>query len=152
MKTLFRIAAYAVMLAAAAAILAASGVIPVTVSPGDWAVTRAVMQFAKRRSITTHSLGVRAPSLDSPSLVLKGAGHFETTCRSCHGAPPFPRTPLALGMDPSPPNLASRAPSWSDGELFSIAGFTVRGGKITGIDILADPDRVRRLHLTILDR
>ena len=38
-----------------------------------------------------------------------------------------------------------------DGEPFSVGGFTVRGGKIVEIDILADPERLRRLDLTILD-
>ena len=39
-----------------------------------------------------------------------------------------------------------------DGQPFSIGAFTVRGGKIVEIDILADPERLRRLDLTILDR
>jgi hypothetical protein len=30
-------------------------------------------------------------------------------------------------------------------------GFTVRGGKIVEIDILADPERLSRLDLTVLD-
>jgi len=30
-------------------------------------------------------------------------------------------------------------------------GFTVRGGKIVEIDILADPERLRRLDLAVLD-
>jgi RNA polymerase sigma factor (sigma-70 family) len=34
------------------------------------------------------------------------------------------------------------------GELFTIMGFTVRHGKITEIDILADPARIRQLDLT----
>jgi len=34
-----------------------------------------------------------------------------------------------------------------DGEPFSIAGFTVRDGRITAINILADPDRLGRLDL-----
>jgi hypothetical protein len=38
-----------------------------------------------------------------------------------------------------------------DGEALSVGGFTVRGGKIVEIDILADPQRLRRLDLTILD-
>jgi RNA polymerase sigma factor (sigma-70 family) len=38
-----------------------------------------------------------------------------------------------------------------DGELFSLGGFTVRDGRIVAIDILADPDRLRRLDLTRLD-
>lgn len=35
----------------------------------------------------------------------------------------------------------------SDGRPFSVMGFTVRLGKIVEIDILADPDRLRRLDL-----
>jgi RNA polymerase sigma-70 factor (ECF subfamily) len=30
-------------------------------------------------------------------------------------------------------------------------GFTIRGVKIVEIDILADPERLRRLDLTVLD-
>ena len=38
-----------------------------------------------------------------------------------------------------------------DGELFSVGALTVRGGRITEIDILADPERLRRLDLSLLD-
>jgi RNA polymerase sigma-70 factor (ECF subfamily) len=38
-----------------------------------------------------------------------------------------------------------------DGKPFSVMAFTVRGGKITEIDILADPERLRQLDLTMLD-
>jgi RNA polymerase sigma-70 factor (ECF subfamily) len=37
------------------------------------------------------------------------------------------------------------------GELFSVAGVTVRGGKIVEIDILADRERLGQLDLTLLD-
>jgi RNA polymerase sigma factor (sigma-70 family) len=43
------------------------------------------------------------------------------------------------------------AVSTRDGEPFSVGAFTVRGGKIVEIDILADPARLRQLDLTILD-
>jgi hypothetical protein len=33
----------------------------------------------------------------------------------------------------------------------SVMGFTIKRGKIVEIDILADPDRLRRLDLTVLD-
>ncbi|MFI5262353.1 MAG: RNA polymerase sigma factor SigJ [Candidatus Limnocylindrales bacterium] len=43
--------------------------------------------------------------------------------------------------------------SWDeDGEPFSIMGFTVRGGLIIEIDVLADPERLRRLDFAVLDR
>ncbi len=42
----------------------------------------------------------------------------------------------------------SQAPN---GRPFSVMGFTVRGGKIAEIDILADPERLRQLDLSALD-
>ncbi len=38
-----------------------------------------------------------------------------------------------------------------DGELFSVAAFTVRAGRIVEMDFLADPARLRELDLTVLD-
>jgi hypothetical protein len=37
-----------------------------------------------------------------------------------------------------------------EGRPFSIAAATVRNGKIVEIDFLTDPDRLRRLDLTML--
>jgi RNA polymerase sigma factor (sigma-70 family) len=37
------------------------------------------------------------------------------------------------------------------GRPFSVMGFTVRGGRIAEIDILADPERLHQLDLTVLD-
>jgi RNA polymerase sigma factor (sigma-70 family) len=37
------------------------------------------------------------------------------------------------------------------GRPFAVVGFTVRGGRIVEIDILADPERLRRLDLAVLD-
>jgi RNA polymerase sigma factor (sigma-70 family) len=38
-----------------------------------------------------------------------------------------------------------------DGKPFTIAGFTIRGGRIVAMDVLADPERLGRLDLTMLD-
>jgi RNA polymerase sigma factor (sigma-70 family) len=38
-----------------------------------------------------------------------------------------------------------------DGRPFSVVGFTVRGGKIVEIDVLADPDRLEQFDFTVLD-
>jgi RNA polymerase sigma-70 factor (ECF subfamily) len=37
------------------------------------------------------------------------------------------------------------------GQPFAVMGFTVAGGKIVEIDVLADPARLRQLDLTVLD-
>jgi RNA polymerase sigma factor (sigma-70 family) len=38
-----------------------------------------------------------------------------------------------------------------DGQPFSVRGFTIRGRRIVAMDILADPERLRELDLTVLD-
>jgi RNA polymerase sigma-70 factor (ECF subfamily) len=49
-------------------------------------------------------------------------------------------------------NGAAGVVSWSpEGRPFSVMGFTVRGEKIVEIDILADPARLDRLDLAVLD-
>jgi RNA polymerase sigma factor (sigma-70 family) len=59
---------------------------------------------------------------------------------------------LGLLVQPALVNGAAGAVSTRDGEPFSVGGFTVRGRKIVEIDILADPERLRQLDLTILDK
>jgi RNA polymerase sigma factor (sigma-70 family) len=58
---------------------------------------------------------------------------------------------LGLDMRPALVNGTVGAVSILDGQPYSVGGITVRGGKIVEIDILADPERLRRLDLTILD-
>jgi RNA polymerase sigma factor (sigma-70 family) len=58
---------------------------------------------------------------------------------------------LGLVMKPALINGAAGMVSMRDGEPFSLGGVTVRNGRIVEIDILADPERLRRLDLTILD-
>ncbi|MFI1969844.1 RNA polymerase subunit sigma-70 [Streptomyces cinnamoneus] len=41
--------------------------------------------------------------------------------------------------------------SFADGQPMSVLAFTITGGKIVEIDILADPERLRRLDLAVLD-
>jgi len=123
-----------VLLSAAGALglaVAASGVIPVTASGGHFAITEWLLIFAKERSVSTHTLGAPAPPLGEPSAVLKGAGHFESACRPCHGAPDLAQQPrVARAMLPPPPNLSERAPAWEPKELFYIVK---NGIKMTGM-------------------
>jgi hypothetical protein len=37
------------------------------------------------------------------------------------------------------------------GRPVAVAGFTVAHGKVVEIDLLADPERLRRLDMTVLD-
>jgi RNA polymerase sigma factor (sigma-70 family) len=58
---------------------------------------------------------------------------------------------LGLVMRPALVNGAAGAVSFLEGEPFSVGAVTVRNGKIVAIDMLADPERLRQLDLTVLD-
>ncbi len=58
---------------------------------------------------------------------------------------------VELTLHPALVNGAPGGVMTRDGRPFSVGGFTVRGGKIVEIDILADPARLAQLDLTILD-
>ena len=45
-------------------------------------------------------------------------------------------------------NLKIHDVTLRDGELFSVGGFTIRGGRIVAMDILADPARLAGLDLS----
>jgi RNA polymerase sigma factor (sigma-70 family) len=58
---------------------------------------------------------------------------------------------LGLLMQPALINGVAGAVTMRDGEPFSVGAVTVRNRRIVALDILADPDRLARLDLTILD-
>src|SRR4051794_33650968 len=58
---------------------------------------------------------------------------------------------VGLLVQPALINGAAGLISRRDGELVSVGGFTIRNRRIVAIDILADPDRLRRLDLTVLE-
>jgi cytochrome c553 len=118
------------VLATAGALVAVTGAVPVKASSGHWAITEAILQFSKRRSISTHALGTTVPPLEDPSLVLQGAGHYDLGCRPCHGTPRGDRPQVAVAMLPDPPRLSDQVPTWSEAELFQIVK---HGLKFTGM-------------------
>jgi RNA polymerase sigma factor (sigma-70 family) len=60
-------------------------------------------------------------------------------------------TRFGVLMRPALVNGAVGAVAILDGEAFAVGAFTVSGGKIVEIDILADPARLRELDLAVLE-
>ena len=79
----------------------------------------------------------------SPSRELRGARAVAEQALVFARMSPFLRPALVNG--------AAGAVVAPQGRPFSVMGFTVRDGRIAEIDILADPERLRRLDLAILD-
>ena len=112
------------------ALVVLSGVIPIKASAGHWAITAWFLDFAKTRSVATHSMGTKVPSLDEPGLAMLGAGHYEGGCRPCHGAPGAARGPIPMAMTPHPPDLSEHAAHFDDAELHYLV---LHGIKMTGM-------------------
>lgn len=107
-----------------------SGVIPLGATSGHWPVTLWMLQFTKRRTIAARALPLDAPPLDDRPAIARGAGHFESACRPCHGAPGTPVPVVLRNMLPRPPPLSERVPTWRAEELFWIVK---NGIKLTGM-------------------
>ncbi|HXV57718.1 MAG TPA: sigma-70 family RNA polymerase sigma factor [Gaiellaceae bacterium] len=57
-----------------------------------------------------------------------------------------------LDLQPALVNGVPGAVAFRDGQPFSIGAVTIRNGRIVELDFLNDPERLRRIDLTILDR
>jgi ketosteroid isomerase-like protein len=118
----------------------------------DPAAQRRVVQafFAAARS---GDLGALVAVLD-PDAVLRadgGASRPEVSALLRGSAEVARRAAMfnqpAVAIHPVLVNGAAGAVVTSDGEPVSVMGFTISGGRITEIDILLDPVRLRRLDL-----
>lgn len=129
-QRLIKLALLGLALAAGGALLVLSGLVPIKASSGHWAVTEWLLHFAMKRSIATHSAWTDVPALDDPGLIIKGATHYESGCRWCHGAPGQPEPQVPQKMTPPPPSLGTKIAEWEAEELFYIVK---HGVKFTGM-------------------
>lgn len=77
------------------------------------------------------------------SRVVRGAANV------ARGALAFSR--LDIDVRPALVNGAIGTVTFRDGQPFAIAGFTIRNRRIVEMDIFADPERLSRLDLQLLD-
>jgi cytochrome c553 len=121
-----------------AALLASLGLVPISASSGHWKATGWMLHYVMRRAVSTQSMGIEVPPLDDPALVLKGAGHYQTGCLACHGAPGRKRSLIVRQMTPEPPFLPPRIAHWEPQELFLIVK---HGVKFTAMPAWPAPQR-----------
>ncbi|HKO50577.1 MAG TPA: c-type cytochrome [Polyangiaceae bacterium] len=124
-----------------------SGIVPIKASSGHWRITAALLDFAKRRSVSTHTLAATTlPNLTDPALILRGAGHYEGGCRPCHGSPELHQPRIARAMTPLPPYLAPRISRWDASELFYLVK---HGIKFTGMPAWPAQQRDDEVHAVV---
>ena len=91
-----------------------------------------------------------------PHVVLRADGGASGLTREVQGAQNVAGQALTwsrvdLSLRRALINGAAGIVSLRDGQPFSVGAITVRNGKIVEIDILADPERLRRLDFSMLD-
>jgi RNA polymerase sigma-70 factor (ECF subfamily) len=86
---------------------------------------------------------------DAPSVPARASRELRGAVAVASQALMFRR--LDLLVRPALVNGAPGAVSTRHGRAFSVLGFSVRGGRIVGIDILADPERLRTIDLAVLE-
>ncbi len=86
---------------------------------------------------------LRADIGEQASQIIRGAERVAQGAVTFRRAAPYGRVALVNGT--------IGAVTIVEGQPISVVGFTISGGRIVAIDILADPDRVRDIDLTALD-
>jgi cytochrome c553 len=119
-------------------LVAASGLVPIRASDGHWRITEWFLKFAMQRSAATHSVGLEVPPLEDRGLIVKGAGHYEFSCRSCHGAPGIASLRVTEAMLPAPTDLRMAVRDSSPKKLFHIVK---HGVKFTGMPAFSSQAR-----------
>jgi mono/diheme cytochrome c family protein len=98
-----------------------SGIYNVAATDPHWGITRWAMETVRTRSIKAHAAGIQVPpGLGDPPNIAMGVDHFAAHCAVCHGAPGVPKSDIAHGLYPPPPDLAVTASEYSPAELFWI--------------------------------
>ncbi len=105
------------------------GLVPVTASSGHWPITEYILHFVMRRSVSTHSMLIDAPSFE-PELWRLGKAHYQNGCAACHGIPGQP-VPIAVSRAvPAPPPLDALGAKYDVEQLFYVIK---HGIKFTGM-------------------
>jgi RNA polymerase sigma factor (sigma-70 family) len=119
---------------------------------GQWAVVDAFLAAARAGDferllavldpevVLRSDGGVARPDLTS---LVRGAQAVAERAMAFRGVAETSTRVLVNGI----PGGVTRAP---DGSPFSVVALTVKGGRIVGIDVLADPDRLGHLDLTVV--
>jgi cytochrome c553 len=120
LRAAIHFAVFLILIGIGGLLVVVTGMVPIKASSGHWAITKWMLKFSSSRSIATHSIGITAPNLNVPGLVVKGAATYDLNCRACHGSPSLRSPRVAAAMTPNPPYLPPDLPQWKEAELFYV--------------------------------
>lgn len=130
MRIIVAIVAAGLVAIAGAAAFVYSGVYDIAATDQHTAPVFWILKTTMRRAARHHAHGIDVPPLSDPTLVAHGRALFVDHCVRCHGAPGVAPEPFALGLRPTPANLANTGIEWPPAQLF----WTIKHGlKLTGM-------------------
>jgi mono/diheme cytochrome c family protein len=131
MRSIRILIALIVLLAAAAAGFAYSGIFDVSAAVAEPPWRARLFEIVKDRSIDRRVAALpAAPPLGDPQLIRTGLIHFSEMCVVCHGAPGVPKSEIGMGLNPDPPDLAHEGAEQAPARLFWVLK---NGIKMTGM-------------------
>ena len=122
--------AAATVATAGAAAFVYSGLYDIAATDQHTAPVFWLLKTTMRRAIKHHARDVQVPQLAEPALIARGRNLFVAHCSRCHGAPGVAPEPFALGLRPTPANLANTGIEWPAAELYWAIE---HGMKLTGM-------------------
>jgi mono/diheme cytochrome c family protein len=93
-------------------------------------ITHRLLDVGLRYSVRASAADIRAPRLDDPQMIARGAACFRMHCVQCHGSPTTSPRDHAKGLLPTPANLAQSGREWPAESLYFV---TKRGVRMTGM-------------------
>ncbi|MBI4768532.1 MAG: cytochrome c [Deltaproteobacteria bacterium] len=110
MKVLVILLAVLCLAAGGAAVFVLSGSYNIAANDPHWPLTEWFLGVVRERSISAHSKGISiVPAKDSRVLIINlGVSNYHEMCRLCHSAPGYPRSEVARGLYPAPPDFTSK--------------------------------------------
>jgi mono/diheme cytochrome c family protein len=127
MKCLLLVSSIAAAALAAAAVTLYAGFYDISATDQHLAPTYWLLDTGLRESVKRRADEIAVPELKDGE---RGFAIYRDHCVQCHGAPGVAPQPFALGLTPTPANLAYTAAHWKPAELFWV---TKEGIKMTGM-------------------
>ncbi|OGB26125.1 MAG: cytochrome C [Burkholderiales bacterium RIFCSPLOWO2_02_FULL_57_36] len=107
-----------VLAAAGAGLVVYSGIYNISATAQHTKPVFQLLEYAMRRSVKLRTDSITVPDLSDRQRILRGAGHYNSHCLQCHGAPGVSPHALAFGMTPAPVNLVSTAREWLAADIY----------------------------------
>ncbi|MDR3495907.1 MAG: cytochrome c [Ancalomicrobiaceae bacterium] len=120
-----------------------SGVYDVSATAPDNAIVAWAVHTVSEASVAARLGANKVPAgLDKPETIKAGGRLFVENCAVCHGAPEVAPTPIAQGLNPSPPNLFAATREPDEKENFQFIKYGVKMTAMPGFGKSQDDDHI----------